>query len=88
MKLKMKLKARSNYGQNVLLADCPEADALFELMKPRKHLLTSELPTLYKLGFEAEIGGKDVRDLMLEMQKEQMPHENHVIKTGKLEYKG
>lgn len=84
----MKLKARSTYGQNVLLADSPEAEALFELMKPRKHLLTSELSTLYKLGFEAEIGGYDIKDTMLEMQREQIPHKNNVLSSGKLEYKG
>lgn len=88
MKMKLRLKARCNYGQTVLISDCPEGDALFDLMKPRKHFFTHELNTLYKAGFEIEIGGPDVKEAMLEMQRENIPLLNKFLETGKLEYKG
>lgn len=88
MKMKLHLKARCNYGQTVLVSNCPEADALFDLMAPRKHFFTHELNKLYKAGYEIEIGGPDVKDAMLEMQREDIPMVNKFLESGKLEYKG
>ncbi len=53
----MKFKNRMNNGKNVLYAACPEAEALFYLMRPRQYLEPAELHYLYKMGHTWEITG-------------------------------
>lgn len=71
--MKMKLKTRRVYNENVLVSACPEADALFELMKPRQSLRPNELPWVSKMGFEIEIVG-ETRELIPEMKEMGTPY--------------
>lgn len=66
--------------ENVLVSACPEADALFELMKPRKTLKPNELPWLSKMGFEVEVTG-DTKELSHEFREKNFDHtkENGVL---------
>lgn len=71
--MKIRLKTRHVYRENVLIADSPEADALFQLLYPRQSLKPSELPLLGKMGFDIEIIG-DTRELGHEMISNGMPY--------------
>ena len=64
----MKFKNRKKDNKNVLYSNCPEVDALFELMSPRKYLNPSELIHIAKMGFKWEIIG-DIREFNEEMNR-------------------
>lgn len=56
-----------------MISASPEADALFELLKPRQSLKPNELMWVAKMGFEIEIIG-DTRELGHEMSKGDLPY--------------
>jgi hypothetical protein len=62
----LRFKNRRNNGKNVLYAACPEAEALFYLMRPRLFLEPGELPWVSKMGYQWEITG-DKREFKEEM---------------------
>ena len=71
--MKIKFKTRHIYRENVMISASPEADALFELLKPRQSLRPNELTWVAKMGFEIEIVG-DVQELGKELKGKDLPH--------------
>jgi hypothetical protein len=61
-------KNRRNNGKNVLYANCPEAEALLYLMRPRLFLEPFELCYVAKMGYAWEISG-DKREFKEEMSR-------------------
>lgn len=72
--MKIKFKTRRVYQENVLTAACPEAEALFELLRPRNAIRPNELKWVSKMGFEVEVIG-DTRELNHEMMDGELPYE-------------
>lgn len=68
----MYLKTRYNNRDAHILPACPEADALFELMR-RGTLTPQELPLIGRMGFDVEIIG-DVKELSLNLKRTNLPH--------------
>lgn len=70
----LKFKNRKNNGKNVLYANCPEAEALFYLMRPRQYLEPIELSWVSKMGYQWEISGdkREFKEEMIRIEAEEL----------------
>lgn len=85
----MKLKVESIYGVSRFFPACVEAEALFDLIRPKTHLTSEDLPHIYKLGFEVEFT-KHVQPFLMQAKETDFPLD-FKIENGKvtnLVYKG
>lgn len=69
--MKIKLKSRWIYNENIITAGCPRSEALFELLENRKTLKVKDLPNISKMGFEIELIG-DTQPLIKEISSSEM----------------
>lgn len=63
----IKFKNRKTYTVNALYSASPEAEALFELLSPRKYLVPKDLIHIARMGFTWEIIG-DVKEFNTEVK--------------------
>lgn len=56
--MKIKLKSRWIYGENIMISACPVSEALFELLENRKTLRIKDLVFLGRMGFDIEFVGE------------------------------
>lgn len=71
--MKIKLKSRWVYRENMIMAACPRSEALFELLQNRHTLRPTDLALLGRMGFEVELVG-DTPQLSAEMNKKEIKH--------------
>lgn len=67
--MKIKLKSKRVYSENLLFAACPVSQALFELIGNKQSFRPMELSLLGRIGFEIEIVG-ETHPLSEEMNRE------------------
>lgn len=74
-------KSRFENGMHYILSACPEADALFELLR-RSYLSENEMPWVGKMGFNVVICG-DTKQLGRELRKRDIEFK---LSNGRIEY--
>ncbi len=63
----IKFKSRFVYGQSIFTAACPRSEALFQLLRNREAINSSELSIIGKMGYEIQFVG-DTHELSKELQ--------------------